>query len=46
MSPVTEMPAVLSLLKPYEGGDLSVSKVSTKVNNTRYNDPDCIEAID
>lgn len=46
MSPVTEMPAVLSLLKPYEGGDLSITRVSTKVNNTRYNDPDCIKAVD
>ena len=45
MSPETDMAEVLSLLKPYEGDDLAITRVSTKVNNTRYNDPDCIEGI-
>ncbi len=40
-----DMDSVLSQLKPYEGNDLSVTRVSTRVNNTRYREPDCIEAV-
>lgn len=45
ISPQTEMPDVLSLLTPYAGNDLAITRVSTKVNSTRYNDPDCIEGV-
>ena len=43
MADDADMDTVLSLLKPYAGNDLSVTKVSTRVNSTRYRDPDCIE---
>ena len=45
MSAETDMHYVLSLLKPYTENDLSITKVSTKVNNTRYTDPDCVEEV-
>ena len=45
MSPKSGMPEVLSLLKPYEVDDLVIKRVSTKVNSTRYDDPDCIEGV-
>ena len=45
MSPETGMPHVLSMLKPYEGDDVAITRVSTKMNNTRYNEPDCIEGV-
>jgi len=41
----TDMDTVLSQLRPYQGDDLTITKVSTRVNNTRYQDPDCIEVV-
>jgi len=45
MAESTGMDNVLSQLNPYAGDDLSITRVSTRVNNTRYHDPDCIEAV-
>lgn len=42
----TEIGNVLSLLRPYNGDDLAITKVSTKVNSTNYSDPDCIQRIE
>ena len=39
------MDSVLSQLKPYEGDDLTITRVSTRVNNTRYHGPDCIKGV-
>ncbi|MBV1905424.1 MAG: SOS response-associated peptidase [Pseudomonadales bacterium] len=36
---------IKGLLKPYAGNDLSIIKVTTRVNNARYKGHDCIEAI-
>ncbi len=45
MSGETEMPAVLSLLNPCNSENLSITKVSTKVNSTRYSEADCVQQI-
>ena len=45
MAESTDLDNVLSQLNPYAGGDLSITRVSTRVNNTRYHDPDFIEAV-
>ena len=42
----TSRPAdeAMKLLQPYGGGDLAAAPVTTKVNNARYDAPDCTES--
>ena len=41
----TGIDEVLAQLQPYAGQDLSVVKVSPRVNSTRYTDPDCVVPV-
>ena len=40
-----DAPALLSMLQPYQGADLVVGPVSTKVNRVQNDDPDCADPI-
>ena len=46
MSSETDTSRILSLLHPYGDENLSITKISTKVNSTRYNEPDCVRQIE
>jgi putative SOS response-associated peptidase YedK len=45
LDPDAESEALLGLLRPYEGEDLTAYRVSKRVNSPRFDGPECIEPV-